>query len=78
MKDVPVDDPLYRAVPFWRLQHDTLWWASSALIAGMAAICVVAIETGAVSTELVSAARLMAAALLLIVRYAVPTWQGHN
>lgn len=67
-----VDRPLYRTVPDRRLQRDALLWVSLALIASLAAVCVVAIATGSVPTALVSATGILAAALLLIVRYVFP------
>ncbi len=71
-----VDRPLYRTVPDKRLQRDALLWVSLALIASLAAVCVVAIATSSVPTALVSATGILAAALLLIVRYAFPRRPG--
>lgn len=74
--EVPSDQPLYRVVLDRRLQRDALLWVSLTLIASLAAVCVVAIATGSVPTALVSATSVLAAALLLIVRYAYPRRSG--
>jgi hypothetical protein len=73
---VPADRPLYRVVPDRRLQRDALLWVSLTLIASLAAVCVVAVATGSVPTALVSATGILAAALLLIVRYVFPRRAG--
>ena len=64
------DTPLVRRVPDRKLQRQCVPWVMAAFIAAAACISIAAIAVGSVPAQLATAALLLAAASLPIVRYA--------